>query len=150
MWTSRNGKWRYTRGQVSYLSLIFGLSESKCFINKSSTEFYSFVWVSFYFSLSISPKCQACWHFGCFQMVFDLKREEEDVWCANRYFIWFITYTHTILCLVHWLMVYLPSTLTIIASSCQHECILITLSLSYEYVSFLMDEIYRTKSFKMS
>lgn len=66
MWMSRNGKWLCTRGQASYLSLLFEFSESKCFTNKSSTEFYSFVWVSFYFSLSMSPKCQSMWTFQLF------------------------------------------------------------------------------------
>jgi hypothetical protein len=75
MWMNRHDKWLNIREWVCYLSLLCELLESGCFINNSSTEFYSFVLVSFHFSLSMSPKCQSMLTFQLLRMVFDLKRE---------------------------------------------------------------------------
>lgn len=95
MWKSRNGKRLYTRGQVSFLSLLFELSESKCFINKSSTEFYSFVWVSFYFSLSMLPKCKSMLTFQLFSNgLWFKKRRVRHLMCKQVFHMVYNIHTH--------------------------------------------------------
>lgn len=105
MWVNRNDKWLNIREWVCYLSLLCELLESECFINNSSTEFYSFVLVSFHFYLCMPPKCQSMLTFQLLRMVFDLKGVRKGLMCKQVFYIEYILHAYrTVSCPLMWLI----------------------------------------------